>query len=93
MNKLIVSGIASLSILSFSPAFAISSNEQVTLCASALVSNGSTQDVEYRAKFKKSRGGSVKTVKIDLVPVSGGEKLSGICKIKGGEVVEAEVKA
>lgn len=91
-NSVVLSAVL-LTVTAFSPAFAASSSKQVEMCAAALVSNGSTAEVDYRAKFKKSRGGATKTITIDLVPTSGGEKLTGICKIKGGKVVEAGIKA
>ena len=93
MENLVVLGAVSLAAAAFSPAFAASSNEQVEMCAAALQSKGTTAAVDYRAKFKKSRGGSTKTVTIELVPTSGGEKLTGVCKIKSGEVIEAGIKA
>lgn len=92
MNKIVASCLASLAVFAFSSANAKSSKQQVEMCAGALASNGSTAAAEYRAKFKKSRGGSVKTLTIDLVPLSGGEKLTGICKIKGGKITEAAIK-
>ena len=93
MKKTVVFSAALFASAAFSPAFAASAGEQVEMCAAALTSNGSAPEVDYRAKFKKSRGGSTKTVTIDLLPMSGGEKLTGVCKIKGGEVIEARVKA
>ena len=86
--------IAGLALASLSvPAQAASTQEYLSLCAAAFDASGAAPAADYRAKFVKSKGGGVKTVTIELIPNGGGETLSGVCRIKRGEVIEAEVEA
>lgn len=96
MKNFVFAGVfAAAALLSAPNAFAAQTeNEQVALCAAAFASDGTAPADQYRAKFVKSKGSSVKTVTIRLVPTNGaGEAKTAECQIKKGEVVSKEVKA
>ncbi|MEZ5920543.1 MAG: hypothetical protein R3C60_04240 [Parvularculaceae bacterium] len=80
-------------ILSANPAFAGERDDQVTMCASALEAQGLTNGGDYLARFEKARGSLVQTLTVKLIPTAGGDTLTGVCKIKKGEVQSAEIKA
>ncbi|MBI1393479.1 MAG: hypothetical protein GC152_12120 [Alphaproteobacteria bacterium] len=92
MKKSVFAAIAAAplaaALLAVAPANAASTSEQIALCVSALESKGIAPSGEYRSQFVKSRGASTKTLWIDLVP-SSGETVSGVCKVRRGEVTEA----
>lgn len=96
MKNLVFAGIfAAAAVIGAPTAFAAQTeNDQVALCAAAFASDGTAPADQYRAKFVKSKGASVKTVTIRLVPTaSEGEAKTAECQIKKGEVISKEVKA
>lgn len=91
MKKFVFAGVFAAVTLALVPgAFA----GQTELCAAAFAADGTAPADQYRAKFVKSEGASIKTVTIRLVPASAdGEAKTGECKIKRGKVISKEVKA
>ncbi|MEO1013717.1 MAG: hypothetical protein AAFX08_00875 [Pseudomonadota bacterium] len=82
---LIAAGIASVAAFA-TPALA-STAKNVNLCVAAMEREGIAPSGEYRSKFVKSRGASVKTLFIDLIPREG-ETVNGKCKVARGKVKE-----
>ena len=73
-------------------AFAASAGDQMTLCAAAADEEG-IAGPDYRVKFVKSRGGSVKKVVLKFIPADGGAAITANCRIENGEVTELAVKS
>ncbi len=92
LKNFVAAGVVA-TLMFVAPAFAQSANDQATMCADALEAEGLAPGDDFSSRFIKSKGGSVKTVTVKLVPYSGGDTVEGVCKIKRGEVLSAEVKA
>lgn len=86
--------LATLTALALGAAPALASTDrQVQLCAAALSEAGVAPAEGFRTKFLKAKGSAVQTITVRLIPISGGEGLTGECKIKAGEVIDAGLKA
>jgi len=86
--------VSPLAFAATAPAHAAGEVAQVELCAAALDAQGLAAASDYRAKFIKSKGGAIKTVTIELIPMtSGGEVKTAECQIKRGEVTDVAVSA
>ena len=79
-------------IMAVAPAFAATPAEHANMCASALESEDLVPQGDYRLRFVKSRGASVKTITIKLIPDSG-DAVTGVCKIRRGDVIKASLQA
>lgn len=85
--------VAAGAISASTPAVAADASTQVSLCAAALDAQGIAALDAYRAKFVKSKGGSVQKIVLKLIPVESGESMEAECTIKRGEVLTAAIKA
>ncbi|MCB2112683.1 MAG: hypothetical protein KDD85_03950 [Parvularculaceae bacterium] len=92
MNKLLVAAAAALAI-GTAPAFASSTQDQISLCTSELSTQGLAPADQFRAKFVSLKGASLRTLKLKLIPVDGGDSKVAECRIKGDTVVEATIKS
>ncbi len=93
MKNLLIASAAAAIALGLAPAFASSTQDQVTLCASELSSQGLAPADQFRAKFVSLKGASLRTLKLKLIPVDGGDAKVAECRIKGDTVVEATIKS
>lgn len=73
------------------PAAAASAQQQIAMCTDALDEQGLAPAGDYRSKFVKSKGGAVKTVTIKIYAEGTPGSLTAKCKIKGGEVIAADI--
>ena len=92
MKNLLIAPAATLAI-GAAPAFASSTQDQITLCASELSTQGLAPADQFRAKFVSLKGASLRTLKLKLIPVDGGDSKLAECRIKGDTVVEATIKS
>jgi len=75
------------------PARAASTDELVDLCAAAMDAQMIAKAEEYRVKLKKIRGGGLKRLTLDVVPLQGDkEGMTVECRVKGGNVVDLIIK-
>jgi len=87
-----ISLIAALS-LGFAPLVsAASTQELVDLCVEAMVEKGMVEEDGARAKLKKIRGGGLKRLTLEMVPVEAGDTFTVECKVRGTSVEELTVK-
>lgn len=95
MNKLVISAaFAAALIAAPGAALATSTADQISLCAAALDEQGLAAAADYRPKFVKSKGGSVKKITVRFIPTTNGaEAIEAECEIRRGEVVDVSVKA
>jgi len=75
------------------PAMAKSTSELLEMCVVAMDETKLASSQDYRAKLKKSRGGALKKLTIELVPVNGdGESKTVVCQVRRGNVVDVADK-
>ncbi|GEM_PF-1446633 len=96
MTKTVFSAFAGAAalLLAAAPASAADLEEQLNLCAAAAKAEGlASADVEYRVKFINIKGGSAKTLTVEMIPNEGGDVVSATCKLRRGEVTEVALTA
>jgi len=93
MKNLLIATAAAAFAVGAAPAFASSTQDQISLCASELSTQGLAPIDQFRAKFVSLKGGSLRTLKLKLIPVDGGDSKVAECRIKGDTVVEATIKS
>lgn len=93
MKNLFLAVAASALALSIAPAFAAGTSDQITLCASALETQGLAPVDSFKTEFVSVKGASLRTVTMKLIPLAGGAEQVAECQIKRGKVVGAEIKA
>jgi len=92
MKKFLIATVAAMALGSV-PANASSTQDQIALCASALQAQGLAPADEFRTKFVSLKGASVRTLKVKLIPTSGGETKVAECRIQGDTIVDATIKS
>ncbi|MEM9705350.1 MAG: hypothetical protein AAF850_04655 [Pseudomonadota bacterium] len=93
MKNLIAIAAFSAAATFASVASANSTQEQLSMCASALEEAGVASSTDYRSRFKGLRGGATKTLTLRMIAISEGkESFDAVCKIRRGEVIEAAAK-
>ncbi len=92
MKNLMIAA-TSLLVLAAPPAFAGERENQVSLCASALETQGLAPADSFRAKFVKAKGGAVQKIVIKLISLGDSPSVDAECLIKGGEVTSAAIKS
>ena len=65
----------------------------LTLCASALETQGLAPVDAFKTEFVSVKGASLRTVTMKLIPLSGGVEQIAECQIKRGKVVGAEIQS
>lgn len=93
MKDLLIAVAASAVVLSFAPAHAASSSEQISLCNTALEEQGVAPAEQFKKKFVRIKGAALKTITFKLLPLSGGEAQTAECQIRGENVVAAQIKS
>ncbi len=93
MKNLIVAIAASTLALSTAPAIAAGTSDQISLCASALETQGLAPADAFKTEFVSVKGASLRTVTMKLIPLAGGVEQIAECQIKRGKVVGAAIKA
>lgn len=96
MTKSMMTALAGVAAALFvsAPASAADLDDQLNLCAAAAQAEGLTAaDVEYRVKFISIKGGSAKTLEVELIPSDGGAAIPATCKLRRGKVTEVALTA
>lgn len=95
MKSAIVAASFAITALFSGASFAgASSQEYLDLCAAALDDRGIASLNEYRKKFKSARGGGLKKISVEMLPiVDGKEPIKATCLIRKGEVIDVVIKS
>lgn len=89
MKNLAFAGIAALALAG--PAFAASTSDQISLCASALDAQGLAPADAFKTEFVSVRGASLRTIVMKLIPRAEGAEQLAECRIRRGEVIGAAI--
>ena len=93
-----VSALVKTLIIASSPlvatqAMAASTDQLVDMCIEAMDDQSIAKADENRTKLKKIRGGGLKRLTLNVMPLSGdGASMVVECHVRGGEVVDLKVK-
>ena len=92
MTKKFLTSLAAIAAFAVaSPATAANYGEMINSCAAALQAQGVDMS-QTRTKFKGIRGGSAKTLTLELIGADGSKKTAS-CKIRRGQVSEVSVSS
>ena len=85
--------VATMMLVLPTTAEAASTSDMVEMCTEALDLQSIASKDKYRTKMTKVRGGALKRLTLDVIPLENGdEKMTVECHVKGGEVVKLSVK-
>lgn len=92
MNYRTISAIAACVAGIAAPAFAGQWDEAKAACAEAIAAKAGVEPANYAMKLSKLRDGATKRLTVEL-RADGEATIIGDCKLRGGEVIEVELKA